>query len=162
MAYIGIAYLFLCVSDTKSLQNDQIGIFLGSKKTRSTENRKFWHYLFVSGRKSSINADLALKKSKLTNLAPLSTGLTRPKNKRVFYYMFLLSENSKIEQKKVINHNKMDVHLQRHIRPTSSRAEKYRVTVDFFSYSHFSNITSKMRENAVWSEVSFHPSQKSR
>ena len=152
----------MCVSDTKTCQTTKNRTYIGSKKTRSKENHNFWPYLSFLGRKSSIEAGLALKKSKSTNLASPSTGQTRAKNKRVFYYMFLLSENSKIEQEKVINHNKMDVHLQRHIRPTSSRGEKYRVTIDFFSYSHFSNITSKMRENAAWSGVSFHPSQKSR
>ena len=152
----------MCVSDTKTCQTTKNRTYIGSKKTRSKENHNFWPYLSFLGRKSSIEAGLALKKSKSTNLASPSTGQTRAKNKRVFYYMFLLSENSKIEQEKVINHNKMDVHLQRHIRPTSSRGEKYRVTIDFFSYSHFSNITSKMRENAGWSGVSFHPSQKSR
>ena len=146
----------------KNLPNDQNRTFFGSKKTRSKENLNFWPYLSFLGRKSSIKAVLALKTSKLTNLASPSKGQTRPKNKRVFYYMFLLSENSKIEQKKVINHNKMDVHLQKHTRPIPSRGEKYRVTIDFFSYSHFSNITPKMRENAVWSGTSFHPSQKSR
>ena len=146
----------------KNLPNDQNRTFFGSKKTRSKENHNFWPYLSFLGRKSSIEAGLALKKSKSTNLASPSTGQTRAKNKRVFYYMFLLSENSKNEQKKGARHNKMDVHLQRHIRPTSSSGKKYMDNVSFFSYSHFSNITPKMRENAVWSGTSFHPSQKSR
>ena len=146
----------------KNLPNDQNRTFFGSKKTRSKENLNFWPYLSFLGRKSSIRAVLALKTSKLTNLASPSKGQTRPKNKRVFYYMFLLSENSKNEQKKGARHNKMDVHLQRHIRPTSSSGKKYMDNVSFFSYSHFSNITPKMRENAVWSGTSFHPSQKSR